>query len=213
MLITAHGGALGTGRNSQKFFDTIKDYEVDVIEVDVQRRKERLYISHASRLCAKKALSLEYVFEYIKEHDFMVNCDMKRKGLVKDVLELGEKKDVSERIIFTGNVSLKDLDYLKAGQVYLNGVFFLPLLPLSKNLQKIKERIERLNNPRIKGINIPYRFCSDEMLKEALRIGLPISAYTVDNPAVIERLKNNAAIANITTNNITAITKTKSKSK
>ncbi|MGB4034529.1 MAG: hypothetical protein WBM21_06805 [Christensenellales bacterium] len=95
----------------------------------------------------------------------------------------------------------------------MNGVFFLPLLPLSKNLQKIKERIERLNNPRIKGINIPYRFCSDEMLKEALRIGLPISAYTVDNPAVIERLKNNAAIANITTNNITAITKTKSKSK
>ena len=82
MLITAHGGALGTGRNSQKFFDTIKDYEVDVIEVDVQRRKERLYISHASGFCAKKP-SLEYVFEYIKEHDFMVNCDMKERGWSK----------------------------------------------------------------------------------------------------------------------------------
>ena len=38
MLITAHGGALGTGRNTPEFFETVKGYAVDVIEVDVYKK-------------------------------------------------------------------------------------------------------------------------------------------------------------------------------
>ena len=34
-MITAHGGALGTGRNSRMYFDNVSAYNADAIEVDV----------------------------------------------------------------------------------------------------------------------------------------------------------------------------------
>lgn len=103
MLLTAHGGALGTGRNSALYFETIKDYDADIIEVDVHKKGKLLYISHLSRLFPKKAIPLSFVFEFIKKHDFSVNCDIKRGGLAKSVLELAREMGVANRVIFTGN--------------------------------------------------------------------------------------------------------------
>lgn len=201
MLLTAHGGALGTGRNSTKYFDVIRDFDADVIEVDIYKRGDLLYISHLPRLCPKKALSLGFVFEYIKKYDFMVNCDVKRSGLVQPVLALAKEKGVEDRIIFTGSVKKKDLPHLDAGQVYLN-VGFFPQKPKIKNLETIKNIIDTQNNERIKGLNLNYRYCSEEMLAEADRIGLKLSVFTVDDTAELERLMKHKELANITTNKI-----------
>ncbi|MFW5780666.1 MAG: glycerophosphodiester phosphodiesterase [Bacillota bacterium] len=209
MLITAHGGALGTGRNTQRYFDTIKDYKIDAIEVDVQRKKDLLYIAHTPKIRVKKAITLEYVFEYIKENDLKVNCDLKRKGLIKAVLSLAKKKGVEDRIIFTGSMSPHDIKNLTVGQAYLNSGFFFPLLPFSRNLPTIKRVITNLDNPQIKGINIRHNYCSDEMLEMAEKVELSLSVYTVDKPEAIKRLKAKTPIANITTNNITEITNKK----
>jgi len=41
-MITAHGGALGTGRNTKAFFKNIDKYNADAIEVDIWRNGSSL---------------------------------------------------------------------------------------------------------------------------------------------------------------------------
>ncbi len=201
MLLTAHGGALGTGRNSQKYFDVIRDFATDVIEVDIYKRGDLLYISHLPKLCPKKAITLEFVFEYIKKYDFMVNCDVKWSGLVQSVLALAKQKGVEDKIIFTGSVKKKDLPHLTMGQVYLN-VGFFGIKPRIENLETIKGIIDTQNNQRIKGLNLNYRYCTEEMLAKAQSIGLELSVFTVDDTSELERLLKHKELANITTNKI-----------
>lgn len=201
MDITAHGGALGTGRNSQRFFDKIKDYPVDIIEVDIYQWRGHLYISHLPKLFPqKRAITLRYVFEFIKEHSFRINCDIKQKGLVKPVLALAKDVGVTENIIFTGSVSLKDICNLTEGCAYLNTVIYRPLKPVKENLHKIKAFIDNLNCAQIKGINLSYKYCTDEMLEKAHELGIRLSVFTVDDPKVLERLVKSPAIDNLTTN-------------
>lgn len=202
MLLTAHGGALGTGRNTPTFFEKIVNYKADVIEVDIYKRGNLLYISHLPKIFVRKALTLEFVFNYIKENNFMVNCDVKTKGLVKPVLQLAKDMKVADKIIFTGSICKDDLKYLDAGQAFLNIGFFFPLLPKTNSLEAIKAIISNLNNDNIAGINLHYRFCNEEMLEKAKQIGLKLSVFTVDNVEVLERLIQHKELANITTNKI-----------
>ena len=100
MLITAHGGALGTGRNTPEFFETVKGYAVDVIEVDVYKKKDLLYISHLPKILPRKALTLEFVFDFIKEYGFghyIYMRILKRSSL---------QKNVADRLILQGDVRL-----------------------------------------------------------------------------------------------------------
>lgn len=200
MDITAHGGALKTGRNTPKYFDTIKNYKVDIIEVDIYKCKDLLYISHLPSLFPKRRLPLSFVFEFIEKYDFRVNCDVKTRGLVRPVLELAEKMGVSHRIIFTGAVKDVDMEFLTAGEAYLNASYFGELKPYPENIAKIKQCIDSLGNERIKGLNLGYKFCSEKMLEEADRVGLKLSIYTVDDQEVLKRLCSHAEIDNITTN-------------
>ena len=200
-MVTAHGGSLKTERNSQKYFDTIKDYNVDIIEVDIQKKGKKLYLNHMPKLFnVKKCLPLSYAFEFIKAHNFKINCDVKRKGIVKDVLKLAKQMDVLDRIIFTGSVSRRDFPHLKEGMAYLNRGFFKFIKINAKNMQKIKDKIESYNNPRIVGVNFRYTLLTDEILAECERIKLPVSTFTVDSTKQLKMLCNATFLDNITTN-------------
>lgn len=200
MLITAHGGAFNTGRNSKLFFDTIKDYNVDVIEVDIWKSGKLLYLSHMPSLMPKRCLPLEYAFDFIAKYDFKINCDVKQRNLVKHVLELAQKKGVTERIIFTGSVCKVDIKNLSHGEVYLNKFFFTCGQIKTNNVKKMKERIDSLKCSNIKGINLKYTYCTEEFLNECQKYDLPVSVFVVDNPKEMERLAKRTELANITTN-------------
>ena len=43
-MITAHGGALDTGRNSRLYFASADNFMCDALEVDVRHRGEYLYL-------------------------------------------------------------------------------------------------------------------------------------------------------------------------
>ena len=199
MMLTAHGGAMKTGRNSRRFFETVHRYPVDVIEVDVRRRKNRLYISHGKALFSNRAIALSYVFDYISQHGLKVNCDLKEKGIIGDVIRLAESKGVADRLIFTGNIAQKDLPDITAGEVYVNIGYYFPIIPIAKNLETIKDILEKGGNRHIKGLNIPYQLATEQFIDRANELGIPLSVYTVDNPFVLKKLicRN---IANITTN-------------
>ncbi|MDR2091329.1 MAG: hypothetical protein LBP62_06780 [Clostridiales bacterium] len=224
MIITAHGGALNTGRNGVKFFETIKNYPVDAVEVDVRQKGGELYISHMPPLFLKKILPLSFVFEFIKENGFKVNCDMKRGGTAGAVFLAAQKAGAQDRLIFTGRVERDDLEELRGSAeflrakergvsgrvergdlkelrgaaVYLDPKFFG--FSIDGNLGRVKDEIEKLNCPFVKGININYRRCGESVLVEAEKYGVGLSVYTVDDAAELRRLTGRAAVENITTN-------------
>lgn len=203
MIITAHGGALGTRRNSYRYFGKMTGYKIDAIEVDIMKRGKLLYLAHVvPAIFAKRAVKLSYVFEYCIKHNIMVNCDVKKKGLVKPVLDLAKEMGATEHIYFTGAVVPREVPSLDAGIAYVNMLFYKDKYPLSiDNLENIKKYLDSLGNPLIKGINIPYIYASNEFIAKAKQIGLGISIYTVDDAALLERLIP-LCPDNITTNRI-----------
>lgn len=199
MIVTAHGGSFKTGRNTKKYFETIAAYNVDVIEVDIWRSGEHLYISHLPRLFPKKfSLPLSYVFEFVKKNGFMVNCDVKMGGLVKPVTDLARSMGVEKQILFTGSVQdyeIKDV----TNEVYLNLSFF-NMKPLGENVGKMKARIESYGKSNIKGINFNYKYLTDDFLKRCIEAELDISVFTVDDEEQQRRLVNYPVIVNMTSN-------------
>ncbi len=202
MLITAHGGALGTGRNTPKYFETIKDYKVDAIEVDIHMRAGILYISHLPKLFYHKTLPLSFVFEYLKETPFLVNCDVKRTGLVAPVIKLASVYNVQDRLYFTGAISKKDLADATSGDIYLNAGFFSPVRVTAANLELIAEKISLLDCQNVKGLNLNYKSINNVFLDKAKELGLALSLYTVDDKDKLKELLTRKELANITTNRV-----------
>ncbi len=192
-MLTAHGGALNTGRNTYKYFETMKGYSIDAIEVDIWRSRHGLYISHLPAILPKKAIPLSYVFEYVKEQNVKVNCDVKQRGLVKPVLELAKKYDISSNIIFTGAVNLQESLDVNVGELYINKIIPYKI----ENLEEIKRIIQE--NKHIAGINLSYKYCSDEFIVRAAELDIPLSIYTVDKEDELKRIIKHG-VRNVTTN-------------
>lgn len=199
MLITAHGGAMGTGRNSHRYFNEIYKYDIDIIEVDVRKRGNRLYISHLKALFSGRAIQLSFVFEYVVKHNLKVNCDLKDRGIIGEVIALAAKYNALPNLVFTGSIYRKDLPMITAGEVYVNTGYYFPLTPNVNNLSKIKSILDSSNNKHIAGINIPYRYATDEFIIKAKELNVPLSIYTVDKPDVLRRILSHK-VANVTTN-------------
>lgn len=199
MLITAHGGAMRTGRNSQLYFNTIHKYDIDVIEVDVRKRGDLLYIAHLKVLFANKQIPLKYVFDYALKHNLKVNCDLKDKGIVGDVIKLARDIGAEEHLIFTGNLMLSDIDKITIGDAYVNRAFFRPLVPCVEDAENIKTMLDNCGNKNIKGININYKYATDAFIERAHQIGLNLSIYTIDKPYELKRIMSYRP-HNVTTN-------------
>ena len=201
MFITAHGGAHKTGRNSRLYFERIPEYKCDILEVDIRQKGGLLYLSHMPTLCPKKCLTLEYAFEKVKEHGVYINCDMKQRGLLEDVLWLARKTGVEDKILFTGNVIDEDeVKKLSGGRVFFNKLKGLAFK--EGNAAKIKERLG--DNPRLAGINAGKRFVSDKFLAECAEAGIAVSLYTLSSRADAERYVK-LGLYNLTCNNPAAV--------
>lgn len=201
MILTAHGGAEGTGRNSMRYFNEIFQHKINAIEVDVRKSGRLLYISHMRTFFPKKAIPLTYVFEYVKEHNLKVNCDLKNRRIIGEVIALAKSMQVLTNLIFTGAIYPKDLPNITAGDVYVNNCFYFPLAPNIDNITKIKKILDDTNNKHIIGLNIQYRYATDEFIKKAKELNLPLSVYTLDSDSELRRIIP-YDVANITTNTV-----------
>ncbi|HKL73312.1 MAG TPA: hypothetical protein VJ903_00300 [Clostridia bacterium] len=199
MLITAHGGAHNTSRNSKKFFSNIALYNVDVVEVDIWKCGKKLYLSHLPAIPYFR-IPLAFAFEFIKKYNFKINCDVKQKGIVKDVLFLAGQMDVLDRIIFTGSVCLHDIKHLTEGEAYLNKSFFKLRHPQPCDVKAMSECIKSCHCPNISGINLKYSYLTEDFLAECEKYNLKVSAFVVDKENEMARLLKHKIIANITSN-------------
>ncbi len=210
-MITAHGGALNTGRNTKKYFEVMANLNADAIEVDVRSKKGELFLGHTHIPFMKKnRIPFSYVLEFCKKYDKRVNCDVKEKGLVKPIQQMAEAMGIEHLIYFTGSVSQDEVKDLGKCELYVNDTFLLPKFFItSSNLPKIKEYLDSFNSPSLKGLNVNCLYVSKKVCLEAKALGLGVSIYTVDDEKALEELVN-MDFDNITTNKIdVALTKRK----
>lgn len=210
-MITAHGGALNTGRNTKKYFELMANLNADAIEVDIRSKKGELFLGHTHIPFMKKnRIPFSYVLEFCKKYNKRVNCDVKEKGLVKPIQQMAEAMGIEHLIYFTGSVSQDEVKDLGKCELYVNDTFLLPkFIITSSNLPKIKEYLDGFNSPSLKGLNVNCLYVSKKVCLEAKALGLGVSIYTVDDEQALEELVN-MDFDNVTTNKIdVALTKRK----
>lgn len=202
-MITAHGGALGTGRNSKAYFEWLEAGKIvsDAIEVDIWGKAGKLYLSHLPSLCSSKKLTLEFALTFAKEHGLVINCDIKRSDIFVPVRDLAIELGATDVLLYTGATLPEHIKYLTVGQVYANGSFFREkgLSFKTSDLPAIKEYLDSFGNPRLKGINVNYKSIDDAFLSECARLGIGVSLYTVDTREALKKYLK-LGLDNVTTN-------------
>ena len=195
-MITAHGGSFNSGRNSNKYLHHTDIFEADAIEVDIYKWFGVIYISHwPAPFTFYKKIRLREVFKLVKEKGMKVNCDLKTRGIIGDVIKLAKSMGVENQLIFTGCVS--EHDKIDCGEAWFNKIEGLKYK--AKNVKKIKERIDSYNNPHFKGINLNYHRVGAKFIEAAKAVDLKLSVFTVDDIEALLRLVP-VIDGNITTN-------------
>lgn len=198
-MITAHGGSLNTERNSYEYFEAVANCGMDAIEVDIRSFAGKLYLGHiVVPLFKSGRIPLEFVFEYCKEHDLKVNCDVKRAGLVAPVVRLAEEMNATQYVYFTGSVHKEEIAYLGGCDAYMNNGFY-PYSLKEGNIADIKKYLDSFASPRIRGLNVNYRFTPESLRDAVVAAGMGLSVYTVDDEDELRKIVNKG-YDNVTTN-------------
>lgn len=199
-MITAHGGALGTGRNTYKYFEEMERHtEIEAVEVDIRRAGGKLWLGHVVVPFSKqKRIPMEFVFEFCKRNNKRVNCDVKLRGMVADVVKIAKDVGALQYVYFTGAVCKDDIPYLDGAEVYLNNSFY-PFRLSEENLPAIKEYVGSFGVPGIRGLNVNYKFCGERLREAVTAAGMGLSVFTVDDLSELEKIVN-CGYDNVTTN-------------
>lgn len=202
-MITAHGGAMGTGRNSKKYFQAIEDGTIcsDAIEVDIRGNAANLFLSHLPAFFKGKKLDLAYALSFARDKNRIINCDIKSSALFVPVRDLAVSLGAESVLLYTGATKPDHVKDLTVGQIYANGSFFRSagLSFRTSDLPAIKKYLDSFENPGLKGINVNYKSVDDGFFAECKRLGIGVSVYTVDDKNVLKKYLG-MGFDNITTN-------------
>ena len=205
MLITAHTGCDQTPDNSIEYLDYVLTTGADGLEVDIRMDSNgSLYLSHDKN--SEDRIPLEEVFTRLQKSGMFCNCDLKESGTACQVLELAKRYGVEDQICFTGDVEFslirKEESIRKRTLINLQPI--LPrigsqlengYIPSETDFEAVRQV---LTDTRGWAVNVPYRFCTDEMLSMFREWGIAVSAWTVNEEEPARKLVH-ANIYNITT--------------
>ena len=217
MIITAHAGSDGTKNNSLESIAYCIALSVDAFEVDVRKYKGELVLSHNKVRKGEQPTALWQVFALMRPHSSIrVNCDLKERGLQLPVYSMADIYGLTDRLIFTGAVSLDEikkeprLNSIATSYINLEGMsekFYerLSYLWNEKDLTGVLGILESIDYTSLKEaginvINVAYQVCLDPFMELMEKNGLRISAWTVDDMDEIKRLSQFSIVENITTN-------------
>ena len=140
-IITAHSGCEESEIDSLDSINIALDCGADAVEIDVRvDRNGELRISHneVTQEEYSKKLTLRQVFEYIRNTNLIVNCDLKEQAALYKTLEEAEKCGISsDRLILSGCTSpeqlARDISLFDRGRFFLNIEEVIKFVWLRKN--------------------------------------------------------------------------------
>lgn len=193
-IITAHSGCEGTLPNSREHILEAIASGAEMIEVDVRRCGELLYLSHDISENPVGCVSLEEFLDEMKPQSRMrINFDVKTEELVPLVMEKVNVRDMGKMAVFTGMCNNK-----KAEVEGLGAELWISLWPSGDNESEVVRGEKICLDETLCCINLHYSMITEENEKRIRETGLSFSAWTVDDEEEIKRLLK-MKIKNITT--------------
>lgn len=208
-LITAHSGADGTPDNSLDYVRYALQSAADTLEVDVRRGPEDvLAIGHNE--VDETSPTLREVFTLVSEHPSMrVNCDLKEEGLEPEVCRLARECGMAGRIIFTGiaEAAWFARDPAEGCEVWLNLEIYVPDVYQNYkdipdfDLEAAEKIVEVCTGAGIRVVNMDHGLATERFIEALAEKGIGVSAWTVDDPEMLEWCLSHG-VRNITTRNL-----------
>lgn len=206
--LTAHAGPDNTPANQLPSLLWAETHRPDVFELDVQRYKNKLVLSHD---VPEKMPEVTFAAALQRLHPLTgartgepvgVNCDLKVGGLVDPVVSALINHDMAERAVLTGTVPLIDWEACRARhahkplpEVYLNPEVLLPTFYLRLRQAKIAKstilgqlQLTRLQRLGIRVLNLNAEVVDEELLSWCEAVGLQVSLWTVNDAAAVRCL-------------------------
>lgn len=198
IIVTAHAGCEGTEDNSWISVKTAKDTACDVVELDVRKKDDELWLSHNLIKVGDHPVKLSDAFMLLRSAQQKINCDLKEEGIFADVLALARKLGVDEKLIFTGSVTLDDA---KQNETERQKIFFnvenlftkeeaegLRENPGSLDEAKLRSIFEIYRENGLTGMNIFYGLVNEKMLQIAAEYDVRVAVWTVDEEADMKKM-------------------------
>ena len=194
-VITAHSGCEGTEPGSRENIMTALSSGAEMLEVDVRKNGDLLFLSHDPCDTPEKCTTLDFVFANLAEKPLMrINCDVKTPGLIAPVMALAKKHGVEKAVVFTGECNL-EYEEIRA----LGGELWYSMWPwkgeLSEEMPKAVAFCKEISCPVI---NPHFSMVTDETNALLAENGIRFSAWTADTEEEIRRLLE-MGVLNITT--------------
>ena len=196
VMITAHSGCDDFAMNSEDYILHALTLRVDALEVDVRKSSDgSLILTHNPPEPSQVYITLEQAFSMVKASAIKINCDLKERGLEREVLDLAGTCGVErERIIFTG--TLTDWRNKPGGcSVWLNPEEICGDFYAGKH--DPDEVMTLAESCGYGVINIDYHCVNESVIASAKAHNLKLSLWTIDDP---KEIIHSSQILNITTN-------------
>lgn len=188
-IITAHSGCEGTAPNSMDHIRTGLSCGAEMIEIDIRETDGLLYLSHDPGDPGACVSFGSFLDELAKAPGVRVNCDVKTDGLARAVLEAAAEKGLTDRIVFTGSCMGEEALIGELGGEFWHSVW---------QPEEYEPALRSMEKSGAKILNMPYRFATEETVRDAGSLGIAFSCWTADREEEIRRLLA-LGVYNITT--------------
>ncbi len=209
-MITAHSGCDGTPDNSIAFLRYAAGTGVDCLEVDVRLNSHgTLVLAHDTE--AVDPPTLQQAFGIIRSvPGLLLNCDLKKHGLEQAIWRLAKEERVSDRLIYSGDVSAAAMADEPAMAAAVRWYFNLELrfpriytdpsdgLGACSAAYVALELGKTMRMVHADCLNLNWKLWSTALWDALLRAKIPLSVWTPDSEAHL-RFFLGQGVANITT--------------
>ncbi len=197
-LIIAHRGASAYEKeNTIEAFEKALAMDADMIEFDVRRTKDKVYVAHHDLLKKRlrKNLCIPTVEEILKKFKKKTKFDihLKERAHEKDIVRLIKKYLANKRFIVTSEFieSLKKIKKqypgIRLGHVLMKGSLWQFLRRLSLSRKCPQSLMREAVKAGLEFIVPDYRFAGKRFLQEAEKQGIKVIPWSVNSPRAIKR--------------------------
>lgn len=228
-FVTAHSGCMNTQANSIEHIFEAMNAGADIIEVDVRSTKDDIVVlSHDDfidvpgygfqrimdidydelKITKPGIIRLEDALRIIREHNRIINLDVKDDAVVKPMVKTVKTTGMSDYVILSGCEKKRAL-YITENhmglQVLLNSdEKMLHVGGNSDYSYFVKKTCEDAIAASCCGINIFYKDCMEELVSYASVRCLPVCVYTIDDISGMKKYMD-MGVYSITTNLVKAL--------
>ncbi len=149
-----------------------------------------------------KITKLDDIIDLIKGSGIVINLDVKEDESIESIVKTINDQKMLDNVFISGCERIR-ASFFKHNypefQVLLNIGTDLSHLVLTDNISAAKTIYRYASLAGCCGINLPYQFCSSEIVEFMHKRFLPVSVWTVDKPEEMKKIAK-MSVFSITTN-------------